>query len=298
MSFMKIFISSSGDFAKSLAEPTKRFLDQVLPNIDTFQSSIDILNGEQWLRRLNEELGVCKYGILILTKDSQHSDWVHFEAGALSKGSIENQIIPICFDFPIEELYSPIKNIFQGFTFNKEKVEGLVHQINENSDSPKDNKIINSYLEKYWDEYFEEIQDLIKNNEKCQKEPDETTKIINEIIRNRNFILNIVDTLGQRMVDVKLRKPPNELLEPLQNLALNYAYYVQHDLYNQEFRLKWPKKRLMINCLTIFKGLIINFNLLKSRYNNLDRLLEQMNTQISNLEKPNNELSSKENEDK
>ena len=113
---MKVFLSFSGDIAKTIAEYTKGFLEPVLPNIETFLSSEDISSGEQWLRRVDTELSETNYGILIFTEDSQRSAWIHLEAGALSKGSTRSRVIPICFGFNIEYLDSPIKTIFQGFT--------------------------------------------------------------------------------------------------------------------------------------------------------------------------------------
>src|SRR5688572_28515648 len=81
---MIVFISWHGDRSRSIAEGINSWLPLVLQPIRPFFSP-KIEKGTVGLEKIRESLEQSSFGILCLTKENLNSNWIHFEAGALSK---------------------------------------------------------------------------------------------------------------------------------------------------------------------------------------------------------------------
>jgi hypothetical protein len=82
---MKVFISWSGPVSKRLAEAIRDWLPGVLQLVTPYFTPADIEKGGRWASDIAKELSSSELGILCITRDNIHSDWILFEAGALSK---------------------------------------------------------------------------------------------------------------------------------------------------------------------------------------------------------------------
>jgi hypothetical protein len=82
---MKLFISWSGDRSHRLARVLKEWLEANFANqgITVFLSS-EIKKGSLWFAAVSDELRESDAGLVCLTPKSLNSEWVLFEAGALS----------------------------------------------------------------------------------------------------------------------------------------------------------------------------------------------------------------------
>jgi hypothetical protein len=82
---MRVFISWSGGRSHRLAQVMKEWLEECFSGhgISAFVSS-EIPKGSLWLSAVNAELKQADAGLVCLTAQSLHSEWVLFEAGALS----------------------------------------------------------------------------------------------------------------------------------------------------------------------------------------------------------------------
>lgn len=82
---MRLFISWSGGRSHRLAMVLKDWLETHFSGhgISAFVSS-EIKKGSLWLPAVNEELRQADAGLVCLTAKSLDSEWVLFEAGALS----------------------------------------------------------------------------------------------------------------------------------------------------------------------------------------------------------------------
>ena len=82
---MKIFISWSGDLSKELGEAFRNWIPSVLQVIKPYFTPNDIEKGARWSSDIAGELEESKVGIFCLTRDNIKSQWMMFEAGAISK---------------------------------------------------------------------------------------------------------------------------------------------------------------------------------------------------------------------
>ena len=92
---MKVFISHITE-ESALADVLKNWIESTfLGQVDVFVSGNDISSGEQWFRRLGEELTDAKAMLVLCSERSVSRPWINFEAGA---GHVKGvPVIPICY---------------------------------------------------------------------------------------------------------------------------------------------------------------------------------------------------------
>jgi len=89
---MEIFISWSGPRSGVAAELLRNWLPKIINAVRPWLSTSDIDKGARWGVDVASRLQAAKAGIICLTPSNIHSDWLLFEAGALSK-TLENTFV-------------------------------------------------------------------------------------------------------------------------------------------------------------------------------------------------------------
>ena len=91
---MKVFVSVIDEEA-GLASVLKDWIGTAfLGQVEVFVSTVDISSGEQWFRRLEEELTDARVLLVICSPGSVKMPWINFETGACHINGIP--VIPIC----------------------------------------------------------------------------------------------------------------------------------------------------------------------------------------------------------
>jgi hypothetical protein len=126
---MKLFISWSGSTSQSIADEMRKWIGLILPQVKPFITTTDIDKGAQWEGKIRAELQQSDFGIVILTRDNLDSQWVAFEAGALSK-HLEGRVATILFGISHADIKPPL-SIFQGTIFNVTDFRQLITNIND-----------------------------------------------------------------------------------------------------------------------------------------------------------------------
>lgn len=179
----KIFISWSGELSKKLAESLRDWIPLVLQSVKPYFTPDDIEKGTRWAKEISSELAGSQLGIICLTSDNQHSPWILFEAGALSKNLEESKVCPILFNFEPTELIGPLSS-FQATKFNKEEIKKLLESINNSCNESKlEQKSLDDTFEMWWPRLEEAINTILKeakSSTKTQKRSDR--EILEEIL--------------------------------------------------------------------------------------------------------------------
>lgn len=179
----KIFISWSGDLSKALGEAVRDWIPKVLQSVKPYFTPDDIEKGVRWAKEIGEELASSQLGIICLTQDNQHSPWILFEAGALSKNLEESKVCPILFNFDTTELKGPLSS-FQATKFNKDDFRKLVESINNSCNESKlDQKSLDETFDMWWPKLEEKIKEILgqdKSGSKQTKRPERD--ILEEIL--------------------------------------------------------------------------------------------------------------------
>lgn len=124
---MKVFLSWSGEKSKAVAEILKNWLQRVIQATEPWVS-FDIEKGQRWSEKISQALSESSVSIICLDSDNLESNWIHFEAGAISK--IPNSMVgTLLLDTSPEKLAPPL-SMFQATIFNKKDMLKLVQDIN------------------------------------------------------------------------------------------------------------------------------------------------------------------------
>ncbi len=168
---MKVFISWSGENSRRIADALRTWLPSVLQLVKPYFTPADIEKGARWNSEIAKELESSEIGILCITRDNLHSDWVMFEAGALSKSLDKSYVCPVLFDIHSTDLAGPLRQ-FQTTEFKKEDFLKLIGVINnklgENKLPPK---TLDSVFEKWWPELEAQISQIISDSNQDNARP-------------------------------------------------------------------------------------------------------------------------------
>lgn len=104
---MKVFISRSGDTSKKVGEVIRAWLPSVLQTVKPYFTPSDIEKGTRWSSDIAQELDDSMAGIFCVTKDNLNSQWLMFEAGAISKKVEQSMVCPILIGIDNSDINGP-----------------------------------------------------------------------------------------------------------------------------------------------------------------------------------------------
>ena len=167
---MEIFISWSGEQSKGCAEALKDWLPKVINAVKPWISSADIDKGARWGQEISERLSTARFGIICLTPDNLHSDWILFEAGALSKAIDGSLTCTLLIGLTPSDVLFPMAQ-FQHTTVAKDDMLRLLKTINAQvSDAGLSEKHLAEAFEVWWPRLDQQLRTLptekIKNAQK------------------------------------------------------------------------------------------------------------------------------------
>jgi len=185
---MKVFISWSGDLSKEIAKLLTEYIPDVIQEIEPFLSSNDIEKGERWSDRIAKELDETSFGILCITRENFRSDWIAFEAGALSKGiGNKTRVCPLLYNLePTEITHSPLST-FQMTKLEEEELFKLFQTMNKVLEN---NKLNEQRLERAFKKTWADINQGLNEIKICPENKD--TEKVATLEDKVNEILNIV----------------------------------------------------------------------------------------------------------
>jgi hypothetical protein len=194
---MRVFISWSGERSHVVASALKSFIGDIIQSVTPFVSDEDVISGERWTNRIQDELQENQFGVLSITNDNKESPWLLFEAGALSNSTNSIPVVPFLFDIEPSELTGSPLLQFQATIYynNKENVIKLINDIN---DACGDGKLDNVRLERAFDRCYPEFESALKKvkpelNKPQNAESDKTHVILEELLdltRNNQKLLS------------------------------------------------------------------------------------------------------------
>lgn len=190
MAKTKVFISWSGERAKGAAAALQEFLEQVLSNCDPFFSG-DIEVGRKWTEQLGEELEESSIAVICLTREALGSQYVMFEAGAVSKLG-KSKVMPLLLDgLKTEEVRPPLA-VFQLVEFGRDGLRAVVDSIIKELDAPPTVRALEFNFGKSWPDLERRVADamsieLPEPEAAAARAPEEgglNREILREILEN------------------------------------------------------------------------------------------------------------------
>src|SRR6185312_4306381 len=105
---MDIFISWSGKRSRAFAEALRDWLPMIINAARPFLSSSDIDKGARWSTEIASRLEKARAGIICLTPGNMQSEWILFEAGALSKTLADTYVCTLLIDMKPTDVKGPL----------------------------------------------------------------------------------------------------------------------------------------------------------------------------------------------
>jgi hypothetical protein len=157
---MDVFISWSGDRSKAAAEALHSWLPKIVNALRPWLSASDIDKGARWATDVATRLEAAKVGIICITPGNLHSDWVLFEAGALSKTLQNTYVCPLLIDLQPSDVKGPLAQ-FQATRATKEEIRRLLKTINSAlGDSALPEPHIDEAFEVWWPKLEDQLSTL------------------------------------------------------------------------------------------------------------------------------------------
>ena len=127
----KVFISWSGALSMRVASVWHDLVKELFDVVEPFMSEQNIGAGERGLPKIASELSGSSFGIIVVTQENQKSQWLNYEAGALSK-DLEDQTVrvaPSLVDFERKNDVTGPLGQFQASLLDKGGVEYILTEI-------------------------------------------------------------------------------------------------------------------------------------------------------------------------
>lgn len=212
---MKVFISWSGERSRVIAEGLNSWLPKVIQAVKPFYSP-EIEKGTKGIEEINKTLEGASFGIICLTSENLKSEWIHYEAGALSK--IEGaRIWTLLHNLKHSDIVQPLAQ-FQHTLTKKSDIYKLLDSINAKLSEPLDKSVLRDSFERWWSD-FEEI---LEKAEKAIDEKKEETYKVAENIRSDREILNELLELARTQQRINSYPTAVELAYMKQEKVLNH----------------------------------------------------------------------------
>jgi len=192
---MKVFISCSGEKSYRVGAVLKKWLSKHIQAVRPFISS-DLDKGTNWPLKLSEELENTKFGIICLDRTNLKSEWINFEAGALSKIRDSN-VCTFLLDITPGDVKPPLGH-FQGTQFIKEDIFRLLSLINSEVKKLNTHGVSDGDLRELFDDNWNklevELKDILKNeispDTKVRTDRDLLEELL-QIVRSQNNQMNL-----------------------------------------------------------------------------------------------------------
>jgi len=169
---MRVFISWSGDLSRSLAEAIRNWLPSALQYVKPYFSPADIEKGSKWASEIFKELSASTTCIIVLTRENLSSNWIMFEAGAISCTIDRARVCPLIFDLEATDLQGPLAQ-FQATKFIKEDIRQLFFNINAAAGENKlTDAVANGVFEKWWPDLEGQISQILESHKATNAKQD------------------------------------------------------------------------------------------------------------------------------
>jgi len=157
---MIVFISWSGDRGRAAADALAQWLPLVINAIKPWVSTSGIDKGARWSAEIAAKLQESRAGIICLTPNSLHADWILFEAGALAKTVENTYVCPFLIEMDPTAVSGPLAQ-FQATKAVKSDVLRLITTLNRAlGEDALDERHIHEALEMSWPRLEEKLKTL------------------------------------------------------------------------------------------------------------------------------------------
>lgn len=178
---MKVFISWSGHRSQAIACALRDWLPMVLQHVEPWVSKSDISAGERWAQSVAGELETANFGIICVTPENISSEWILFEAGALSKSMQDGKVIPLLYDLDFSDISGPLAQ-FQAKKLDLPGITEAIDAINKVSKNPAASDIVAKIVPALWGQLEKSISETVPQKETSGKHKRTQSEVLEELV--------------------------------------------------------------------------------------------------------------------
>ncbi len=130
-----------------------------LSYVKPWVSDKDIGAGDRWAQSIAGELETSNFGIICITPENLQSEWILFEAGALSKSMLDAKVIPLLFGLELSDLSGPLSQ-FQAQKVDQVGLMEVVRAINKVADNAVVENIVARSVPALWPTLQAELEKI------------------------------------------------------------------------------------------------------------------------------------------
>jgi hypothetical protein len=247
---VKIFLSWSGPQSRAVAEALNDWLPRVIQAVRVFFSP-DIEKGAKWSGEMDEALEGTSFGIVCLTPQNLKSEWIHYEAGALSKLR-EARVWTFLLDLTPGDVGQPLGR-FQHTVAERDDVRRLVRTINGQLAAAGATPLVERLLDEIFEDSWPRMEARLQEARVMAVQEEIGAPVIPEVRGERAMLEEMLELLRdqqRRLGDLESRvftpheptESPNNLNDErsLRTAVLQFAVRLAHR--TPSLRLQPPGK--------------------------------------------------------
>ncbi|MFE9749971.1 toll/interleukin-1 receptor domain-containing protein [Saccharothrix saharensis] len=154
---MKVFLSWSGAETRQFAGFLHEWLQLVIQTVKPWMSDKDIAKGRLSMAELGAELEGTRFGIVVLTAANQASQWINFEAGAISRSVGQASVVPLLLDLKKTDVVGPLSQFQAVDATDRGDVAQLLAAINAQLPEPLPETRLTRFLDREWNAFRDEV---------------------------------------------------------------------------------------------------------------------------------------------
>ncbi|GAB2959123.1 TIR domain-containing protein [Saccharothrix stipae] len=157
---MKVFISWSGEAERGFALFLREWLPLVIQAVKPWMSDKDIAKGSLSMAELGGALDGTSFGVVVLSAANQHSPWINFEAGAISKSVGQARVVPLLLDLAKTDVVGPISQFQAVDAGEKAELLALLEAVNAELPERLPAQRLARFLDREWDDFTAKVADF------------------------------------------------------------------------------------------------------------------------------------------
>ncbi len=161
---MNLLISWSKAQSKVVASALHDWLPTVVPGIQPWMSSKDIVKGKEWFAELQRVLAAARICIICVTPENVRSPWIYYETGAIAAKGPDVLIYPFLVGVSANLLADGPLGKWQCTVADKEDSWDLIRSLNSNAlQVPHDLSLLRSGFEYQWPKFAADIHPIMES---------------------------------------------------------------------------------------------------------------------------------------
>lgn len=168
---VKVFVSWSKPLSHEVAKAFADWLPKVIQECREPFVSSDTAKGESWFQAITEQLKASKVGVVFITAENRHEEWIHLEAGAMY-ASFGKSLCPVLVGIRKADYDGPLSNLQLTEAGDRDDMLLLMRTINGVLETPLPASTLEESFDAWWPKLQAKIVAAIESSSAGDETPD------------------------------------------------------------------------------------------------------------------------------